>query len=874
MAERLDLSRARVLVTGGAGFIGSNFVHHLLRRFPDSHAVVLDALTYAGRRENLDGLPVRSLTFAHGDIRDPEAVARAMSGCDVAINFAAESHVDRSLERPGEFIQTDVFGVFVLCEEARRQRLKRFLQVSTDEVYGEVLEGHAAESHPLMPRSPYAASKAGGDRLAYAYWASWGLPVVVSRASNNYGPRQYPEKLISLFITNAIDDQPLPVYGTGLNRRDWLHVEDHCAALVALLEHAGIEGETFNIGAQHELDVLTITETILRPARPRPALRGGFEQADASVRLAAARGVRRRHPRHRRLVPEERVVVATDQGRRVPRLLRTHVRGPEGAEGGADVNMRRTRGLTLALVLALAMPVVAATADPPPGLSVPGQQGQESPPTPSSPNPAQSAPSAMGLGTTGIVTAPVDPETYVVGPGDLFQLTLSGRVSRTENLAVGPEGDLLIPGSGPVRISGLTLTAARTKLLRWLGEEFRGVRLDLQLARVRLMRVYLTGDVRNPGPAQVAATSRLSEALPADVLAAGASRRNVEVRRRDGTRTIGDLDLFNRTGRYDLNPFLQDGDIIHVPAAVEFVTIFGGVPHGMQFELGPADSLRTLLDLAGGPLPSAQAEHCLLLRWRTPSQAESLWFDLADVYAGKTNPPLRDGDHAYVFSTARFHFLEHATIFGEVESPGVYPLMTGQTRLSDLIRAAHGFLARADLSTIRVFRGNRAVESDPEFERLIKLSRGEMTDSEYEILRSMLAARREDFRVDWFRLERAPELDILLQGGDVIRVDPLIASVRVEGEVRRPGIVGFEPRRTVEEYVRLAGGYSERAAHGKVRVTRSVTGQSLRARDVPEVSPGDLIWVPERPDVTLWQHLQTLIAVAAQVATLVIAVRR
>jgi len=272
MAERLDLSRARVLVTGGAGFIGSNFVHHLLRRFPDCHAVVLDALTYAGRRENLDGLPAHSLTFIHGDIRDPAAVAQAMAGCDVALNFAAESHVDRSIEAPGEFIQTDVFGVFVLCEEARRQRLQRFIQVSTDEVYGEVLEGHATESWPLMPRSPYAASKAGGDRLAFAYWATWGLPVVVSRASNNYGPRQYPEKLVSLFITNAIDDQPLPVYGTGLNRRDWLHVEDHCAALVALLEQPGIEGETFNIGAQHELDVLTITSTILRLLGKPPSL--------------------------------------------------------------------------------------------------------------------------------------------------------------------------------------------------------------------------------------------------------------------------------------------------------------------------------------------------------------------------------------------------------------------------------------------------------------------------------------------------------------------------------------------------------------------------------------------------------------------------
>ncbi len=253
-----------MLVTGGAGFIGSNFVHRLLARDPDAHAVVLDALTYAGRRENLDGLPAGRLTFVHGDIRDPAAVARAMAGCDAVLNFAAESHVDRSIETPGEFIQTDVYGVFVLAEEARRVGVKRFIQVSTDEVYGEVLKGHSTEEWPLHPRSPYAASKAGGDRLAYAYWCTYGLPVVVTRCSNNYGPRQYPEKLVPLFVTNAIDDEPLPVYGTGLNRRDWLHVDDHCDALLALLEFPGVEGETFNIGAQHELDVLTITDTLLR----------------------------------------------------------------------------------------------------------------------------------------------------------------------------------------------------------------------------------------------------------------------------------------------------------------------------------------------------------------------------------------------------------------------------------------------------------------------------------------------------------------------------------------------------------------------------------------------------------------------------------
>jgi dTDP-glucose 4,6-dehydratase len=256
------------VVTGGAGFIGSCYVRDVLGRRDGTRITVLDKLTYAGNEANL--APVRDdpemaarLEFVRGDIADAAVVEPLVEAADAVVNFAAESHVDRSIETPGEFIQTDVYGVFVLCEEARRQGVKRFIQVSTDEVYGEVLEGHSTEDWPLNPRSPYAASKAGGDRLAYACWCTYGLPVVVTRCSNNYGPRQYPEKLVPLFITNALEDQPLPVYGTGKNTRDWLHVDDHCDALLALLEHPGVEGETFNIGAQHELDVLTITDTLL-----------------------------------------------------------------------------------------------------------------------------------------------------------------------------------------------------------------------------------------------------------------------------------------------------------------------------------------------------------------------------------------------------------------------------------------------------------------------------------------------------------------------------------------------------------------------------------------------------------------------------------
>jgi dTDP-glucose 4,6-dehydratase len=266
-AGRLEeaLARGRYLVTGGAGFIGSNFVHYVHERYPEAHVTVLDKLTYAGNPANLEAFHGQPwFRFLKGDIADPEAVEPLLAeGFDWVLNFAAETHVDRSIGDPSSFIRTDVYGVYVLLEAVRRHPVLRFVQISTDEVYGEILGEPATEESPLMPRNPYAASKAGGDRLAYSYFATYGLPVVITRCSNNYGPRQYPEKLIPLFTTNALEDERLPVYGTGKNRRDWIHVRDHCRALVELLRVPGIEGEVFNIASGEERDVLTIAAMIL-----------------------------------------------------------------------------------------------------------------------------------------------------------------------------------------------------------------------------------------------------------------------------------------------------------------------------------------------------------------------------------------------------------------------------------------------------------------------------------------------------------------------------------------------------------------------------------------------------------------------------------
>ena len=255
-----------VLVTGGAGFIGSNFVRHALATHHDWRITTLDKLTYAGRLENLhDVMDHPRHTFVRADVCDRAAVTPLVARSAVVVHFAAETHVDRSIQAAGDFIRTDVLGTFVLLEAAREATgLRRFVQISTDEVYGSVPEGASRETDELRPRNPYSASKAGADRLAYSYFATYGVPVVITRASNNYGPYQFPEKLIPLFITNAIDRLPVPLYGDGGNVRDWLHVLDHCRAVNLLIERAQ-PGEVDNIGITRRiLSLLDRPDSLIR----------------------------------------------------------------------------------------------------------------------------------------------------------------------------------------------------------------------------------------------------------------------------------------------------------------------------------------------------------------------------------------------------------------------------------------------------------------------------------------------------------------------------------------------------------------------------------------------------------------------------------
>ena len=253
----------KYLVTGGAGFIGSNFIRLVLEREPHAQVTNLDLLTYAGVKATIDELDADERhTFVHGDIGDVSLIDGLVPGHDVVINFAAESHVDRSIEGPAVFLQTNVVGTGVLIDAARRHGVPTFVQVSTDEVYGSLEEGSAAEDDHLRPSSPYSASKAGADLLVQSYAVTYDYPAIITRCTNNYGPFQFPEKMIPLFVTNLFAGQAVPLYGDGLNERDWLYVEDHCSALHLLVDE-GQPGEIYNVGADAQLPNIRLTHMIL-----------------------------------------------------------------------------------------------------------------------------------------------------------------------------------------------------------------------------------------------------------------------------------------------------------------------------------------------------------------------------------------------------------------------------------------------------------------------------------------------------------------------------------------------------------------------------------------------------------------------------------
>jgi polysaccharide biosynthesis/export protein len=470
----------------------------------------------------------------------------------------------------------------------------------------------------------------------------------------------------------------------------------------------------------------------------------------------------------------------------------------------------------------------------------------------------------------------VDRRTYVLGPGDVLQLDLWGRVARNVLLEVSPEGKVLLSGSGTIEVSGRTLEWARERVLSMVANTFRGVSADLRLVRVRTFRVYVVGSVEKPGSFEASPVMRASEVLAFARLLPDASRRGIELKHLDGSTSRVDLQLYENAGRQSMNPFLLDGDVVSVPRQTSEIEAGGAVMRPGRFEFVPGDSLSTLLALAGGLVPSTARDRLLMVRFDGPTQRDSLWLGVEDVVSGAVNPLLRDGDRLFAYFTPDFHQLPIVQVYGEVGRPGAYPIVVGRDHLSDLVRWAGGFGPRANRAAIHIVRpseGGR--DSDSEFDRLVRLSRSEMTESEYAVFQTKLAERRNSFRVDFDRVQAAGvAVDPLLRELDVVRVDPVVLSVRVEGQVRRPGMVEFTPGRKVNDYVQLAGGFTNRASRSSVRVSRSITGQVIPVKGLPSVQPGDFIWVGERRDLDAWQTFRDLLSVAGQVAVIWLAVKQ
>jgi polysaccharide biosynthesis/export protein len=531
----------------------------------------------------------------------------------------------------------------------------------------------------------------------------------------------------------------------------------------------------------------------------------------------------------------------------------------------------KARVVPAAVVLAIACALPAAAQVPSPELEAAAREAAGAAARAAGESAVQDA-SSMRASVP--IPGAVDDTLYRVGPGDVFLLNLWGRVTQARSIEVGPEGTVMLPSGGGLRVTGLTLRDARALMVQSLAKEYRGVSIDIRLDRLRTFRVYLTGRVKQGGAQLATGTTRVADLIKAENMEANASLRRIDVLRRDGSRAQADVGRFLRTGEVEFNPWLRDGDVVHVPVATEFVYVQGAVASPGRFELGIRDSMRTLLRMAGDPLPSASLERAMWVRWKAPFESESLTVNLEDVYAGRVNYPSADGERVYVYFVPQYHLQHEASIDGEIRKPGTYQIVEGVTRLSDLVSSAIGFLPTADLSSIRVHRPTQAgVEQDPELERLLRMSRNELTISEYEKLRTSLAGLREDYRVDWNRLqENRDALDLLLRNGDVVRVERLVTSIRVDGEVRRPGILTYKPGRTVEDYIRETGGFTDRAWTGKVRVTRAVTGQTLPARNVRALDPGDFVWVPEKPDKSTWETFGLVLVALAQVATIIIAI--
>jgi protein involved in polysaccharide export with SLBB domain len=481
----------------------------------------------------------------------------------------------------------------------------------------------------------------------------------------------------------------------------------------------------------------------------------------------------------------------------------------------------------------------------------------------------------VATGEAALLAGPIDPATYRLGPGDVLALELSGRTDRQSSIVVDAEGRIRVPEMGVVAVGGRTLEEVRHQVVSRLRGVYTGVRVELRLIAVRAFKVYVAGQVQAPGVTEATASTRASEVLRgALALLPEASRRNLELRRRDGSHLRVDLDAFSFLGRTEGNPYLEDGDVLVVPTRRERVYAFGAFARPGEYELAPGDRASDLLELAGGLVPGADGSSGRLVRFVSATALDSI--PLALPPAGEAgNPELLHQDRLYVRELPEYRRVRNVTVSGEVRYPGVYPVREGDDRLMGLLGRAGGLSEWAAGDRILIFRPTVvAGQRDIEFERLSRLSRSEMTDAEYQTFKTKLAAQQAAYIVDIAQLERGRgEFDVLLKDGDLVVVDRALPVVRVAGEVQRPSLLEFQAGRSGRDYIQLAGGYTQRADGGKVRLTRAGSNQTIYLREAKVIQPGDFIWVPEKKDVNFWGVFKDVLLVSGSVATIVILLR-
>jgi protein involved in polysaccharide export with SLBB domain len=471
------------------------------------------------------------------------------------------------------------------------------------------------------------------------------------------------------------------------------------------------------------------------------------------------------------------------------------------------------------------------------------------------------------------LAGPVDPEQYLVGPGDVLMLEYTGPAAMAMSVTVDGEGRLRIPNLGTVSAAGRTLADLREEILTELQPFVPKAKIDLRLVAPRLFKVFVVGAVEDAGIAEVRGSARVIEALDAvGGLQENASTRNIRVMHADGSEQIADLQRFFWTGDWSANPYLVDGDRIVVPIETKRVLVTGAVAQPGAIEYREGDTLANLIEVAGGTVSEARLDSVLLIRFRGYHELDTLVVDLATVHDG-TAPDIdiHEDDRVFVRAKPQWHLSRLVTIEGEVKFPGTYAVIEGQDRISDLIAWAGGFTEEASLKAVRLLRRPEIDGQDVEFDRLSRLTRAEMTESEYQTFRGKLAIRQSAYLVDFSTgAPEPPESDILLQDGDIIQVERLELAVRVDGSVLRPGFIIYEDDLTVSDYIERAGGTIARADLGKTRITRAGSNESQLANSGWLVEPGDFIWVPEKKDTSFWDTFKDVIAVAGQMAAIIL----